>query len=147
MEQHQKQRVPAVEGLFTWPSAEPCLIGSRCRSCNTCYFPAISTCMNPECDDKENVEQVSLSRKGKLWSYTIQVYNPPPPFPQVPKEQFTPFAVGIVELPEGVRVIGMLTTTENLEIGMELELVAGKLYEDENNEYLTWKFKPTSQGG
>lgn len=147
MQRHQKQKVPAVEGLFSWPSDDPRLIVSRCKSCKTCYFPAVSTCVNPECDDKEGVEQVHISRRGKLWSYTIQHYPPPQPFPYKSKQEFAPFAVGIIEFAEGIRVAGMLTTTENLGIGTEYEMIVDKLDEDEENEYLTWKFRPTKQGG
>ena len=145
MQQGQKPRVPAVEYLFTWPSDKPQLIGSKCKSCNTYYFPEVYTCVNPDCNQKQNVEQAYLSRIGKLWSYTIQAYQPPPPHPQVPREEFVPFAVGVVELPEGIRVIGKLTTAENLERGMKMELEAGKLHEDEDKEYLTWQFRPIEE--
>jgi uncharacterized OB-fold protein len=147
MQQHQKQKIPAVEGLFSWPSDDPRLIVSRCKSCKTCYFPPVSTCVNPDCDDKGGVEQVHLSRRGKLWSYTTQHYCPPQPFPYKSKEEYAPFAIGIVEFPEGIRVAGMLTTTGSLEIGTEYEMIVDKLDEDEENEYLTWKFRPTKHGG
>jgi len=33
-------------------------------------------------------------------------------------------------------------TVENLEVGMEVELVLGVLYEDDEREYLTWQWRP-----
>jgi uncharacterized OB-fold protein len=32
-----------------------------------------------------------------------------------------------------------------LKAGMEMELVVGTLYEDEQNEYVVWKWKPTGR--
>ncbi len=82
-----------------------------------------------------------MSRRGKLWSYTVQYY-PPPPF-RAP-EPFVPFGIGLIELPEKIRVLGMLTESDpdKLKIGMEVELVLDKLYEDNGKEVITWKFRP-----
>ncbi len=33
-------QVPVAQGVFTWPSDEPRLIGSRCDACGTYDFPA-----------------------------------------------------------------------------------------------------------
>jgi uncharacterized OB-fold protein len=134
-----KKRVPIVEGIFTWPSEDPRLIAGKCKSCGALTFPKMPICPNPECDDKLNVEEVLLSKRGKLWSWTIQRFQPPA-FRMA--EPFKPFGIGIVEIPEGLRIVGMLTTTEGLRIGMDVELVIEKLYEDEEKEYLTYKWKP-----
>ncbi len=140
----KKNRLAAVEGLFTWPSEKPQLIGSRCKSCKNYSFPKTFTCQNPQCKEKE-VEEVFLSRKGKLWSYTIVYYPPPPPF-KVP-EPFSPFGIGVVELPEGIRVLGMLTNCDlnALKMDMAVELVVEKIYGDEANEYVGWKFQPVQK--
>ena len=136
------KKMPAVKGLFTWPSEEPRLIGSHCRSCNSYSFPKRSLCPNPNCRNKQ-VEEVLLNPKGKLWSYTVHYYQPPPPFKF--NEPFKPFGIGVVELPEGIKILGMLTSSDlnSLKIGMNVELVVEKIYEDkEGNESVTWKFKP-----
>lgn len=141
-----KKQIPAVEGFFTWPSEQPTLIASHCVSCGNYSFPAFSTCINPACKDKR-VEQVHLSRRGKLWTYTIHYYEPPPPF--MSPQPFTPFGIGVVELPEGIKVLGMLTTIDPhvLQIGTEMELVVEPMNTDaEGNEYLTWKFAPIKGG-
>ncbi len=135
-----KKKVPLIEGLFTWPSEEPRIIASRCKKCGTVAFPKLPFCNNPDCEKvRENVEQIELGKQAKLWTYTYQIYSPPPPFK---KEPFEPFAIGMVDFPEGLRMIGMLTSMENLKIGMEVEATVGKLYEDEENEYITYMFKP-----
>lgn len=136
----EKKKVPIIEGLFTWTTDDPRIVASRCKKCRTVSFPKTPFCPNPDCEKvRENLEEIELSKRGKLWTYTYQIYSPPPPFK---KEPFEPYAIGMVDFPEGIRVIGMVTRMENLKIGMEVETAVGKLYEDEENEYLTWMWKP-----
>ncbi|MGB5704211.1 MAG: zinc ribbon domain-containing protein, partial [Polyangiales bacterium] len=81
-----KTHAPAVEGLFTMSPDEPRLLGTQCRACGTYFFPAEKTfCRNPACDQAD-LQEVELSRTGKLWSYTSANYKPPAPF--VAKEPF-----------------------------------------------------------
>lgn len=137
-----KKRVPIIEGLFTWPSDEPRLIAGRCKKCGTLSFPKAPFCSNPDCEKvKENVEEITLNKNGKLWSWTVTHYPPPAPFKYEP---FKPFAIGMVDLPEGLRVYGMITTSENLKVDLDVELIVDKLYEDEQNEYMTWMWKPVN---
>ena len=90
-----------------------------------------------------DLETITLSRTGKLYSYTID-WNKPPGDYKGP-EPFQPFAVGLVELPEGVRILSVLSDCdfEQLSIGMDLELQVEELCEDEEgNSVVTYKFKP-----
>lgn len=134
------ERTPVIEGLFTLDAEEPRLIGSKCKSCGTYFFPESISCGNPECKKKE-IERAFLSRGGKLWSFTVQYYPPPPPFKA--SEPFVPYGIGVVELPENIRVIGMLSESdpEKLKIGMEVELFLDKMYEENGKEVVTWKFR------
>ena len=138
---NEKKQIAAVEGLFSWPSDDPRLIASRCRSCGSVRFPARSTCHNPYCN-KDDVEEILLNKRGKLYSYTIHHYCPPPPFH--PPDPFVPYGIGLVELPEGIRIMGMLTQCDlELKINMDVELVAEKLYDDDKgNEIMGWKWRP-----
>jgi uncharacterized OB-fold protein len=136
-----KKQLPVAEGVFTWSSGKPHLIGSRCEACGEYFFPKVKLCQNPDCPDKSRIKETILSRIGRLWSYTIQYYKPPFPY-QGP----APLMIGLVELPENLKVMGQLTNCEeqDLRIGMEMELVIEKLFEDQQgNEVLTWKFRPT----
>ncbi|MBW2094740.1 MAG: Zn-ribbon domain-containing OB-fold protein [Deltaproteobacteria bacterium] len=135
------EKIPVIEGLFTLHPEEPKLIGSKCTSCGTYYFPQTISCSNPDCSE-ERVEDAFLSRRGKLWSFTVQHYPPPPPFKA--QEPFVPFGIGVVEFPEEIRVAGILTESdpEKLKIGMELELLLDKAYEEDGKEVVTWKFRP-----
>ncbi len=138
----QKQQIPALDGFFTWPCDEPALIGATCRSCGQYFFPKFVIMHDPGCEDREQVEEVFLSRKGTLWSHTIIHYQPPLPF-RAP-EPFQPYCLGVVELPEGIRIMGQVIgcEPEKVKCGLEVELVVEKQYEDEDNEYMTWKFRP-----
>ena len=136
----KKKQVPIVEDLFRWPSEDPRLTISRCMKCGSASFPKAPLCPNPDCSKSpDNVEVVELSKRGRLHSYTYQIYQPPEPFRMDP---FSPYGIGMVDFPEGLRIYGIITTMENLKIGMEMETTVGKLYEDDENEYITWMWKP-----
>lgn len=137
------KQIFVVDGVFTLTPDGPKLIGTRCLSCGTYYFPRSLSCRNPNCEEKK-VEDATLSRRGKLYSYTLQYYPPPPPFKMEP---FVPFGIGLVELPEGIRVLGMLTNCnfEDIKIGMDVELILEKLYQNEQgDEVVTYKFQPVN---
>lgn len=137
----EKKQVPVEEGLFTWPSEEPRLIGSRCNVCGEVTFPAQKVC--PNCTS-DNTEELLLSRRGTLYSFTIQRHRPPSP-PYRGMDPFVPYGVGEVELPEGVIVTSALTESdpEALKIGMEMELLVEKFFEDdEGSDVVSYKFKP-----
>jgi uncharacterized protein len=141
-----KPRVPAIEGWFS-SEGEPALTGSRCRSCGTYAFPKeVLFCRNPECDGTE-FEEVALTRRGKIWSYTNACYQPPEPY--VAPEPYVPFCIAAVELPEEQMVVmGQVVSgvdVEDLSIGQEVELVVDLLYEDDDNQYLVWKWKPATE--
>jgi uncharacterized OB-fold protein len=143
-----KPRVPAVEGWFTLDETAPRLLGARCPSCRTVFFPKEPVCRNPRCGaDGAELEETPLSRRGRLWSYTSNGYAPPPPF--VAKEPYEPFAVAAVELDEEKMVVlGQVPAdvpVERLEVGMEMELVLDPLYEDDEKTALVWKWRPVAE--
>jgi uncharacterized protein len=80
-----------------------------------------------------------------VWSYTDSRYTPPPPF-VARTEPFVPVVVAAVELPvEKMVVLGQVVdgvTTADLSVGMEVEMVLDTLYEDDENDYVVWKWKP-----
>jgi uncharacterized OB-fold protein len=135
---------PAIEGWFT-TGAEPALLGSRCTTCGTVFFPKISGfCKNPACDGAEFAE-TELSRRGRIWSYTDAQYQPPAPY--VPAtDPYLPFALAAVELPEGLVVLGQLAHgygVTDVTVGDEVELVVETLYGDESGERTIWRWRPT----
>lgn len=132
-----KKIIPIREGLFSIPSESgerPYLFGSRCKTCAQVSFPLRKVCS--KCFGEE-MEVIPLSIKGKVYSYTIIEYPPP--------GIVAPYAIGYIDLPEGVRVFSILTDWDqkSLRIGIEVELTLGKFKEDkEGNEILTYKFRP-----
>jgi uncharacterized protein len=131
---HTHDPVPVASGLFEGTGSAAHLIGTRCTSCGTHYFPKALSCRNPLCLDK-TIEDVRLSREGTLYSYTMQHYQPPALFRMA---NWAPYAIGSVELPQGLRVMGMLTgcAPADLTIGMALELTVEALYRDEQGRSL-----------
>jgi uncharacterized OB-fold protein len=136
--------IPIAEGLFVETADGPRLIASLC-SCGACYFPKAARCNNPDCTDRNPIEHL-LGPKGVLWSYTVQHYPPPPPAKF--DEPFVPYAIGRVEFPEGLRVLGRMSTSDisALKIGESVRVVLEKLYQDEHGvEFTTWMFRPSAE--
>lgn len=137
------EQVPIAEGLFTWPSDDPRLIASRCVACSSVAFPKVMNCRNPKCHSDAGIEEITLSKRGKLDRWTIMRYQPPPPWRG--PESMVPFGQGFISLPEGVAVAAALTSADpdELVIGREMELVIDKLYDDDDgNNVMSYSFKP-----
>ena len=65
----------------------------------------------------KDMEEIALSRRGKLYAYTIG---------HMASMHFQPsYAVGFVDMPEGVRVFAPLKMTEGKpsKVGMDVEVV------------------------
>lgn len=138
------EQIPIAEGLFTWPSDDPRLIGGRCRECGEISFPRQDSC--PACC-AEAVEEYLLAPQGTLWSWTTQGFLPKsPPYagPETP-ETFRPYGVGYVELPGEVRVEARLTESDpdKLRIGAPMKLAIIPFSSDpEGREIMTFAFSP-----
>jgi uncharacterized OB-fold protein len=134
-------RVPVAEGVFTWPSEDPRLIGSRCGACGIVTFPAQPSC--PRCASTDMAERL-LPQRGRLWAWTTQEFPPPsPPYAGPTGDAFVPYAVGYVELGDEVKVETRLAETTGLRIGMDVELVLVPFRADERgDEVVTFAFRP-----
>jgi uncharacterized OB-fold protein len=100
------------------------LQGSRCPGCSVPVYPADDAC--PRCGGR--ADPATLSGAGTLWTWTVQRYAPKSPPYQAPPGGFVPFALGYVELPDGVRVAAVLDVDdfEEVRIGMPLTVTAGE---------------------
>jgi uncharacterized OB-fold protein len=135
-----RKQLSINEKLFKLPppGKDPYLTGVQCKSCGEFFFPKRARCIN--CSGEE-MEEVALGKKGKVYTYTV-VHHATPGYTGP-----LPYAVGAVELPEGIVILSPLTqcNIDQLKIGMDVELVLEKLYEDENgNEVISYKFRPIS---
>jgi uncharacterized OB-fold protein len=135
-------QVNAVEGLFAKTASGPRLLGSRCATCTTPYFPRSESCHNPDCPGTD-MQPAEFGPNGTLWSVALQNY--PPPSPAVIPEPYSPYAVGVVDMPEGLRVLGRLETDdpEGVPVGADVELVISALgRNDAGEDVVSWQWKP-----
>ncbi len=142
-----KERVPAIDGWFTMDGEHPKLIGTKCTTCSAVFFPRETiACRNPSCNSRSFVD-VELSSRGKIWSFTNNHYQPPAPYRSI--EPFEPYTIAAVELDEEKMIVmGQVASDvpfEELRVGLPMELTLGALYEDDEKEYLVWKWRPSTQ--
>ena len=144
-----RPRVPAIEGWFTIGD-EPRLIGTKCSKSGTYFFPPEHTMSRAPGFADADLEPVELSATGTLWSFTNAGYQPPEPFIPV-SDPYEPFCIAAVHLTEEqIVILGQCpagVTVDDLEVGMEMELVLDTLYSDDDADYLMWKWSPTGQAG
>jgi hypothetical protein len=92
----------------------------RCNTCGKVYFPPRPFC--PACAARD-VAVFAASGKGRLYSYVIH-HRPVPGFTP-------PYAIAVVELEEGPRMMTNITgcpqTPEALELDMPVEVAFEKL--------------------
>ena len=151
------RRRPVVEGWFTMPEGgsdeQPALIGTRCSSSGTFFFPPEHVMSRAPGHWDAELEEVQLSRSGTLWSYTDAQYQPPPPYVPV-TDPHEPFCIAAVELAaEGLVVMGQVVagvTVDELRVGQPMELVVDVLFASEGDdgpvEHLIWKWRPLDEG-
>ncbi len=96
---------------------------SKCTKCNRIYFPVRHNC--PDCLDSK-VQEVPLSKRGKLYSYSITHMKP-----LVKGVVDPPYANGIIEFPEGFKLFAILRDIEPMDdasmqkrIGTEFEILS-----------------------
>lgn len=138
----ERKRIPVREELWaTSDSAggEPRLIASHCLACGELFFPKKENGICTNCQST-SLEEVKLSGKGKIHSFTVVMQRPP-----IYYKGPVPYAEGFVELPDGIRVETLFTECnfDDLKIGIDVEMVIEKLHDDEEgNEITTFKFRP-----
>ncbi|QRY42724.1 OB-fold domain-containing protein [Mycolicibacterium boenickei] len=130
-------RQPVAEGLFTWPSDNPRLIGSL--KDGRYSFPA-----------RPDEDEVLLEARGTLWGFTTQQFRPPsPPYDgDDDAETFVPYALGYVVLPGQLMVQARLTESDpaKLTIGQDMELrIVTYTTRPDGTEILTYAFAPVGE--
>lgn len=135
------KRIPVKEGLFRLAddTEDGVLVGSRCRKCRETFFPKRAVCARCFSED---MEEVPLARRGRIVSYTVARTG----FPGTAVTP--PFLTGVVELPEGLRLVTLITGVDfdRVKIGDEVDLYfwdAGK--DDKGNDLVAFGFRPPSR--
>ena len=142
-----KARVPVIEGMFREEAdGSGRLLAGRCPTCGASFFPKQwSFCRNPACEGRE-LDDVELSTRGTLWSFTDNRFAPPPPYPAA--EPFEPYGVAAVELAdEQMVVLGQLargTDVGSLSLGQTMELIVEDFFETDDEVRTVWKWKVSS---
>jgi uncharacterized OB-fold protein len=134
------KRRPIKEGLFYEPASaheKPYLIGSRCACCGYVSFLKRPIC--PVCLEDGTMNEIPLSRKGKINTFTISRV--------APLGFKAPYIQAFVDLPEGPRVFSLITGCEAsesaIDIGSEVQLVIEKIcVDEEGGELIGYKFRP-----
>ncbi len=120
--------------LEVHPDGTGNLLGSQCRSCGAHFFPVRVACSGCLSDD---LETIRFSTEGTLYTFSI-VRQSTPAFE-------VPYALGYVDFPEGVRIMGQIGGCEldEIKIGMPLALKLTPFGEDEDGDPLTgYRFEP-----
>jgi uncharacterized OB-fold protein len=110
------------------------LEAKKCKKCGIVLFPPRLIC--PECKGRE-FEDTKLAEKGKVLTYTII---------RVPPHQFVdqaPFAVGIAELDDGVKLTGQIVDCdfEDLKIGQRVKIEFRKIYDEGGAGIICYGYK------
>lgn len=111
--------------------AEGKLMGTECKKCGKKYFPPRLDCA--QCFDSE-VEWFQIKGPGKLVTHSRVEFGPSG------FEDVQPYTLGIVDFPEGVKVLAKVSNSvdpASVKAGMELKVVPQKL----NEEKLTYEFE------
>jgi uncharacterized OB-fold protein len=137
-----RPRVPVREGLLVGSLDDLAglrLAGSRCSTCGETSFGVKDIC--PNCGQL-TVESMALGAQGVLWSFTVVRHRPPGDYRG--PDPFTPFGLGLVELPDGVRVLSPIECRlEELRIGMELRF-RPYLRQDQEKDTVVFAFEPVA---
>ncbi len=98
------------------------LVGSKCKACGHVSFPPRADCI--ECLSPD-FEWLQYSGDCTLHTFTV-IHAAPTGF-----DEMVPYIIGIVDLPEGGRLLGWIQgiQKDDIEIGMPLKVVP-KIFEE-----------------
>jgi uncharacterized OB-fold protein len=133
-------RTPIRDNLLTGPLADldqVRLSGSRCSECGETSLGRTSLCAN--CG-RETVSEISLSKRGTLWTYTVVRHRPPGDYKG--PDPFVPFGLGLVELPDGLRVLAPIQCDiGQLKIGLAVQFKPFVRRESDGREIVSFAFE------
>jgi uncharacterized protein len=141
-----KRKRPVRKGLWGEPleaDKKPHLLGSECSACKEVFFPR-KVNMICTCCESTALGDIVLGTRGVVHTHTTVMMRPPGGY----YKGAVPYALGVVALPEGVYVDTLFTGCDfdEIKIGMAVELTIEKLYDDEEGEVMTYKFRPVPSG-
>lgn len=110
------------------------LEANKCETCDTKFFPPRLLC--PQCK-KRNLVPAKLAERGKILTYTII---------RVPPHQFAdqaPYAVGVVELDDGVMLTAQIVDCDfdELKVGKRVRIEFRKIFQEGESGILCYGYK------
>ena len=119
---------PIWDGLMGVDEDGPYLVGGSCATCGFITLGVRAIC--PECWAEGTMTGVPIGRSGRLYTFTI--------IHQLPNGYSEPFAVGYVDLADGIRVFAHIDNTpESLVIDRELRLSRARLRRGDDGSWLS----------
>ncbi len=109
------------------------LYGEKCRRCEAVQFPPRKVCR--ACGAADEFEEFKLSRRGRVFTYTVDHLAPTPDPPVV---------MASADLDGGGRFYGQLVdcAPDEVSVGMEVELCFRRLHAGDGFHNYFWKMRP-----
>jgi len=131
-----RRQSPFSSPVVLWRESRALLTlrGSKCRRCSLIAYPIQRVCY--KCGSKDEYDEIKLSKKGKLFTYTEDYLS------GRGAEQFVVFPV--VDLEGGGRLKGHMTECEPGEVRIDLpvELAFRKMHDGGGYNNYFWKTRP-----
>ncbi|OGL45609.1 MAG: transcriptional regulator [Candidatus Schekmanbacteria bacterium RBG_13_48_7] len=110
------------------------LEAAKCKKCGKIFYPPRVVCS--QCQHRE-FEKIVLPNTGKIDTFTV-IRVPPSQF-----EDLAPYAVGIIELDNGVRITSQIVDCEfnDIEIGKPVRLEFRRIQTDGESGILAYGHK------
>lgn len=137
------RRVPFKPGFLEGDLLDPSslrLIGSRCEHCGLSLWGRRSRCES--CSGTE-LSTREFAGTGRVYSFVIQRYPPPPPF--LARNEWQPRAVAWVDLDgDGPRIMGVIDgAVDAVAIGMPVRVDFHIGWRDDaGNDVVAYRFVP-----
>jgi uncharacterized OB-fold protein len=138
----EKRKIPVREGLWIdsiGDDNKPHLLGSRCSTCKEIFFPKKIN-MICTCCQSTDLNDIIFGNTGVVHTYATVMMKPPGGY----YKGKVPYTIGVVELSDGVYVDALFTDQDDdkIKIGTAVELIIEKLHDEEEDEIMTYKFRP-----
>lgn len=114
----------------------PHLIGGRCTRCGKRFFPKREVC--PLCFDQGGIEEIFLTPRGTIISYTVIRKSP---------DREVPYTIAYVMTLDGLIVFAPLTGSdiEQFHVGMEVECVFNEREDGDGQRWVAYEFRPAQR--
>lgn len=112
---------------------------ARCDDCGRVDDPSAGACYR--CGSG-SLSPIELTPRGEVVTFVVQHH--------LPEEFDTPLPIGLVETPEGGKLLGMFTAVDDphdIEVGETVDVVLKRFARDDGQVLYEPKFRRTDPGG